>query len=400
MSVNLSCMSNGQKQCQATPDCKTKRAVRKLVNNVVVEYCLVCESEITTYDTKTSVSQAIDRKESVPEALKIHHNKQRSSEMDQALTVLNKAEQLQSLDPIELMKPEHQEDLSRMKSLFKTQNVSFKDQKPLEPADVIRLAIELKQITVVSGLLIKDLLLYGTKWYITVEGLIGLISKKVPNFVTLREVILSGPEVEALNYGTVAGVKFVKVQIMVKDYEIEEVHRPNGEKVIRRVPVQMVYSEAVGISGGPAEKNPLVKQGHGVRMAAQRAIRRVAALISAMPQLDVQLGVGAVEGNQFLNDSDQFPELPATAETPAETAEQPEAPAEQAEAKAEEPTTQAKEQPKTEEQPAEQAAPANESAAKAQEETAKARAKVTTEAKAEQPEAPKGGQSNLEDLPF
>ena len=327
-------------QCQATEGCKSKRAVRKLVEGKVVSFCLVCETPIENFARGTSLTASIDRGDSVPEALKSHHNKRRRAEMDNAVAIINKAEQLQELNPIELMKPENQAVISNIQEMLTTKQVSFKGSAPLKPQDVVRLGIELKQIVAVGGILLRDLMLYGSKWYIGVEGWIGLIAKKAPDFTSIREVVLNKEQVEELNYGWVQGVKYVKVEVLVRDHEIEEVHKANGDKIIRRRPFDRVFAFAVGISGGPGERNPIVKDGHGVRMAANRGIRRLGVLMSALPQMTVDLGLAGNVGGEIMPVDEHQLEAGAEvqdqpqAEAPAQ--EQPKAPAEQpAKAKAE-----------------------------------------------------------------
>ena len=295
-------------QCQATEGCKTKRAVRKLVEGKVVDFCLICEKPIEHYARKSSLSADIDRGDSVPEALKFQHNKRRRAEMEQSLAIIQKAQALQELNPIELMKPENQKVLGHLKEMLTTKQVTFKGSAPLKPQDVVRLGIELKQITAVGGILLKDLMLYGPKWYIGVEAWIGLIAKKVSNrevqYTSIREVILNKEQVEELNYGYVQNVKYVKVEVLVRDFEIEEIHKADGDKIIRRKPFNRVFAHAIGIAGGPGERNPIVKDGHGVRMAANRGIRRLGVLTSALPQMEVELGVGGVVNGEFVPTDD------------------------------------------------------------------------------------------------
>ena len=316
-------------QCQATEGCKSKRSVRKLVEGEVVDFCLVCETPIENRARRTSLTASIDRGESVPEALKSHYNKRRRAEMDNAVAIITKAQQLQELNPIELMKPENRAVISNIQDMLTTKQVSFKGSAPLKPQDVVRLGIELKQITAVGGILLRDLMLYGAKWYIGVEGWIGLIAKKAPGYTSVRENILSKEQVEELNYGYVQGVKYVKVEVLVRDHEIEEVHKANGDKVIRRIPITRVFAEAIGISGGPGERNPIVKDGHGVRMAANRGIRRLGVLMSALPQMTVDLGLAGNVGGEIMPIDD--PQLEAEAqeepqaEAPAQEKAQPQA---------------------------------------------------------------------------
>ena len=295
-------------QCQATEGCKTKRAVRKLVEGKVVDFCLICEKPIEHYARKSSLSADIDRGDSVPEALKFQHNKRRRAEMEQSLAIIQKAQELQELSPIELMRPENQKVLGNLKDMLTTKQVTFKGSAPLKPQDVVRLGIELKQITAVGGILLKDLMLYGPKWYIGVEAWIGLIAKKVSNrevqYTSIREVILNKEQVEELNYGYVQNVKYVKVEVLVRDFEIEEIHKADGDKIIRRKPFNRVFAHAIGIAGGPGERNPIVKDGHGVRMAANRGIRRLGVLTSALPQMEVELGVGSVVNGEFVPTDD------------------------------------------------------------------------------------------------
>ena len=286
-------------QCQATKDCQSKRAVRKLVEGKVVSFCLVCNSPIEQYARGTSLSASIDRGDSVPEALKSHHNKRRRAEMDNAVAIIDQAKNLRELNPTELMKPENRQALGNLKDMLTTKGVTFKGTEPLKPQDVVRLGIELEQITAVGGILLKDLMLYGPKWYIGVEGWIGLITKKAPGFQYINEVVMTKEAVEAAGYKYLAEVKYVRIEILVRDQEIEEIHKANGDKVIRRVPVNRVFATAIGLAGGPFERNPIVKQGHAIRQAANRAIRRAGVLMGAMPQMDVQIGVGANVGGKF-----------------------------------------------------------------------------------------------------